>query len=126
LPHGTELADVVDQRAGVTDGKPTGAVEAGQGVAWAALVGIDPVIDPKDFRQVVLRMLRWAEGVILAGLEDNRIPSVLDPACLTAVAVPLRPIEGLMVVPEAADINVGITETVRGIRKKGDNGKSQH
>jgi hypothetical protein len=88
------------------------------------LIGTDPVIDTENFREIVLRMLRGTESpIVLTGLEHNGVPSVLNPPCLGAIAVPFGPIDGLMVVPEATDINVGIAQTVRGIRKKEGNGK---
>ena len=46
--------------------------------------------------------------VVLAGLEHNGVPGVLNAARLVAVAIPFGPIGGLMVVPETTYVNVPV------------------
>ena len=73
-----ELADVVDERAGVADGETAARIEAGQGVARSGLVGVAAVVEAEDVGEVVLRVLGRAEAtVVLPGLQDDRVPSVL-------------------------------------------------
>ena len=128
LPHGAKLPHVVDERTGIADGESAGAVESSQGVAWTALVGIDPVVDSKDFRQVVFGVLGGTEAtVVLARFQDDRIPCVLDSTGLAAITVPFGPIDGLMVVPETTYVNVWVSRTVVCLsqKQKGDNKNPQ-
>ena len=72
LTDRAELTDVVDQRAGIADGKPPGTVKTGQRVAGTTLVRINPIVDAKYLREVVLRVLFRAEAaVVLTRLHDN-------------------------------------------------------
>jgi hypothetical protein len=122
-----ELADIIDQRTRVADAESSPGVETGQGVARSLLVGIFPIIETENVGQVVFRVLLRAETtVVLTRLENNGVPSVLTAIGLGSITVPFWPIEGLMVVPETTYVNVGVTETVRGIRKKEGGRKCQN
>lgn len=100
---GGELADVVDEGAGVAHGEAACGVDVLEGIAGAALVGGDAVGVAEDFDEVVFGMLGGAVGVGLGGLEDDGVPGVLDAVGLGAIGVPFWPVDGLVVVPEAGD-----------------------
>ena len=109
MPPAPELTDVVDQRAGITDAKSSSGIDARKRVFWTRLVGVASVVLAKNFDQIVFWVLLGAKpAVILTRLENNGVPSVLPALVLRPVTIPFGPIEGLMVVPEATDINVGI------------------
>jgi hypothetical protein len=104
-----ELADIVDQRTGVADAEAATGVDAGEGIARALLIGVFAVVEAEDVGEVVFRVLfRTETAVILAGFEDDGIPGVLAALVLSAVGVPLRPVEGLVVVPEAGDMDIAV------------------
>ena len=126
LADRTKLPHVVDERTGVTEGESGGAVQPAERVPRAALVGIDPVVDAENFGQIVFRMLLRAEAaVILARFEHDRVPGVLAALGLRAVAVPLRPVDRLVIVPEAGDINVAVGQAGAGEKKRGAEGKAE-
>ncbi len=103
LVVGGELADVVDEGAGVAHGEAACGVDVLEGVAWAALVGGDAVCVAEDVDEVVFGVLGGAIGVGLVGFEDDGVPGVLGAVDLGAVGVPFWPVDGLVVVPEAGD-----------------------
>src|SRR5581483_1896379 len=104
-----QVADVVDQRTGVTQRK-SGFVRAKrQRIAWPALIRRFAIIQAKDAGKVRVRMADT--GIIgLVRLENNRVPRVLHAAGLRTVPVPLRPIDRLMIMPEARDVNLSLRE----------------
>lgn len=109
LADRTKLPHVVDERTGVAEGETGGAVQPAKRVPRAALVGIDPVVDAENLGQIVFRMLRGAEAaVILARFEHDRVPGELAALGLRAVAIPLRPVKRLVIVPKARDVNVAV------------------
>jgi hypothetical protein len=103
---GGEIADVVDEGAGIAHAKATGAVDLGQSIARAALVGGDTVGQAEDLLQVVVGMIPGSAEV-LGRLEPHGVVGVLHAIVLANAAVPLRPIDGLVVVPETADMDIG-------------------
>jgi hypothetical protein len=56
----TQLADVVDERARVTEREAAPFVEGGQRVARARLVGVAAIVLAENVFKVVFRMLRVA------------------------------------------------------------------
>ena len=109
----TELTNIINQGTGIANGKSAVAVDSCKGIARAALIGTSAVIEAEDVGEVVFGMLDSNAAVGLVGLENDRIPSILHPAGLPAVAVPLRPIGRLVVVPEAGDVNIsGVARSV--------------
>ena len=105
-----ELADVVDQGAGVAHGEAA-AGEGGQGVARAPLVSVFAIVEAEDVGEIVFGVeCRTDAAVILAGFQYDGIPSVLSAGALITVAVPFGPVERLMVVPEASDVDVSVTQ----------------
>ena len=109
LADRTKLPHVVDERPGVAKGEAGGAVQPAERVARAALVGIDPVADTENFGQIVFRMLLGAEAaVILARFEHDGIPGILAALGLGTVAVPFRPVNRLVIVPETGNVNVAV------------------
>ena len=76
------------------------------------LIGALAIVETEDVGQVVLRVLGRADpAVILSGLQDDRVPRVLPTFGLCTVAVPLRPVERLVVVPETGNVNVAVRES---------------
>ena len=104
-----ELADVVDERTRIADGKAAVVVDAVQRIERAELVGALAVVLAEDLYKVIFRMLfRTDAPVVLARFEHDRIPGVLAALVLRAIAVPLRPIKRLVIVPEPGNVNVAV------------------
>jgi hypothetical protein len=78
------------------------------------LVGIYTIVDTENLIQIVFRMLLGAEAtVILPRLQDDRVPRILSPLGLGTIAVPIWPVEGLVVVPKTTHVHVFVTERVQ-------------
>ncbi|OQA26447.1 MAG: hypothetical protein BWY59_01382 [Verrucomicrobia bacterium ADurb.Bin345] len=108
-----QLANVVDQRSGIAQREPA-ARERGQRRARPALVSVPAIVQSEDVPEIVFGMVVRADAaVVLPRLEHDGIPRILPARRLVAVAVPLRPIERLVVVPEAGHMHVAIARRNR-------------
>ena len=104
-----ELADVVDQRARITYAEAAATIDGGQRIARTSLVGAFAVVETENVGEIVLRMLlRTDPAVILRGLHHDGVPRVLPALGLRTIAIPLRPIKRLVIVPEPGNVNVAV------------------
>ena len=102
---GAEVVDVVDERPGIAHG--IAAVEdVPQGVLGAGLVGVDAVLHAEDRVEVVFRMVRT--GIVFLRAAVFNIDGILGEldALVLRAAVPFRPVDGLVVVPETRNAHV--------------------
>jgi len=90
-----EVADVVDEGAGVAEGEAGAAAELGEGVAGAELVGGDAVVEAEDLFEVVVGVVPGG-AVVLGGFEAHGVVGVLDAGVLAGARVPFRPVDGLV------------------------------
>ena len=118
IPAAAQLPHVVYQRAGIAQGKAA-ARKGVQRFLRPALIRIAPVIQAENIRQVVFGMLAWTDAaIILAILQHDGIPRILHTAVLAAVGVPLRPVDGLVVMPEAADMHIAVGKNIQRHQRK--------
>jgi hypothetical protein len=95
---------IVHKRTGIAHGVAA-LIHARHRIARPVLVGLLAVIHAENGVEIVLGML--SAGVVgLEGLQHDGVPRKLHPAGLTAVAVPFRPVEGLVVMPETGNFYV--------------------
>ena len=106
-----KLADVVDEGPGIAHGKAA-AGEGLQGIFGTALVRILAVVGTEDVGEIVFRMGDRTQAVeVLTVLQDDRVPGVLTALSLATVAIPIWPIDGLVIMPEATDVNIAVGGT---------------
>src|SRR4051812_33071711 len=99
LVIGGEVANIIDQRAGVTEGESSLVRQTSQRIPGSALISSPAIVQTKNVGEIVVRVPH-AGGVGLSIFQDNGVPNVLDSIGLRTVAVPFRPVNRLVIMPE--------------------------